>query len=79
MPVRMWRHGVHAFLEVLRHRLPDSLEHMLAFIYIAYAIMALLRETVPAFEDTWIECLGNSSIPTIFRLCLFIFAFRRPW
>ncbi|KAL2043723.1 hypothetical protein N7G274_003242 [Stereocaulon virgatum] len=59
MPARMWRHGIHAFLEVLRHRLPDSLEHMLAFIYIAYTMMALLYETVPAFEDTWIECLGD--------------------
>ena len=55
----MWRHGVHAFLEVLRHRLPDSLEHMLAFIYIAYSMMALLYETVSTFEDTWIECLGD--------------------
>ena len=60
MPARMWRHGIHAFLEVLRHRLPESLEHMLSFIYIAYSMMALLFETVPAFEDTWIECLGNS-------------------
>ena len=59
MPARMWRHGFHAFLEVLRHRLPDSLDHMLAFIYIAYTMMALLYETVPSFEDTWIECLGN--------------------
>ena len=58
MPARMWRHGIHAFLEVLRHRLPESLEHMLAFIYIAYSMMALLYETVSIFEDTWIECLG---------------------
>ena len=61
MPARMWRHGIHAFLEVLRHRLPESLEHMLAFIYIAYSMMALLYETVSTFEDTWIECLGNSA------------------
>ena len=59
MPARMWRHGIHAFLEVLRHRLPASLDHMLAFIYIAYSMMALLYETVPSFEDTWIECLGD--------------------
>ena len=32
---------------------------MLAFIYIAYSTMALLYETVPSFEDTWIECLGD--------------------
>ena len=59
MPASMWRHGIHAFLEVLRYRLPDSLEHMLAFIYIAYSMMALLYETVPTFEDVWIECLGD--------------------
>lgn len=55
----MWRHGIHSFLELLRHRLPASLEHMLTFIYLAYSMMALLYETVPAFEDTWIECLGD--------------------
>ncbi len=59
MPARMWRHGIHSFLELLRHRLPASLEHMLTFIYLAYAMMALLFETVPTFEDTWIECLGD--------------------
>lgn len=59
MPARMWKHGIHSFLELLRHRLPASLEHMLAFIYLAYSMMALLYETVPAFEDTWIECLGD--------------------
>ena len=48
MPARMWRHGIHSFLEILRHRLPDSLDHMLAFIHIAYSMMALLYETVTA-------------------------------
>ena len=59
MPARMWRHGIHSFLELLRARLPSSREHMLTFICLAYAMMALLYETVPAFEDTWIECLGD--------------------
>ena len=59
MPARMWRHGIHSFLEVLRHRLPESLDHMLAFIYIAYSMVALLYETVSPFESTWIECLGD--------------------
>ncbi|MCJ1456853.1 hypothetical protein MMC28_007219 [Mycoblastus sanguinarius] len=58
----MWRHGIHAFLEVLRHRLPESQEHILAFIYIAYSMMTLLYETVPTFEDTWIECLGKVTV-----------------
>ena len=26
--------------------------------YSTYSMMALLYETVPAFEDTWIECSG---------------------
>jgi len=59
MPARMWKHGIHSFLELLRHRLPESLDYMLAFIYLAYQMMALLYETVPTFEDTWIECLGD--------------------
>lgn len=79
MPARMWRHGIHAFLEVLRHRLPDSLEHMLAFIYIAYTMMALLYETVPAFEDTWIECLGKHWFPHIERPDILIVLFQVTW
>lgn len=59
MPARMWRHGVHSFLEVLRKRHPESQEHMDAFIILAYCIQSLLDETVPAFEETWIECKGD--------------------
>ena len=51
--------GIHSFLELLRHRLPDSLEQMLTFVYLAYSMMALLMESVPSFEETWIECLGD--------------------
>jgi hypothetical protein len=32
---------------------------MLSFIYLAYSMIALLYETAPAFEDIWIECLGD--------------------
>ena len=59
MPARMWRHSIHSFLELLRHRLPASLDHMLTFIYLAYSMMALLYETVLVFKDMWIESLGN--------------------
>lgn len=59
MPARMWRHGIHAFLEILQHRLPNNVEHMLAFIYIVYVLIASLYETAPTFKDTWIECLGD--------------------
>ncbi|KAK6495703.1 hypothetical protein TWF481_002750 [Arthrobotrys musiformis] len=59
MPASMWRHGIHNFLELLRHRLPESLEHMLAFICLAYSMMSLLYETVPVFANTWRECMGD--------------------
>jgi hypothetical protein len=61
MPARMWKHGIHSFLELLRRRLPESIDYMLTFISIAYNMMALLYETVsgPDFEVTWIECLGD--------------------
>jgi len=52
MPARMWKHGIHSFLECLRHRLPESSEYMLAFFYLAYQMMGLLYETVPSFENT---------------------------
>ena len=57
----MWQHGIHSFLELLRYRLPDSLDHMLAF-YLAYSMMALLVESVPSFEETWIEYLEDSNV-----------------
>jgi hypothetical protein len=59
MPARMWKHGIGSFLELLKRRLPDSIDYMLAFIYLAYQMIALFYETVPDFEDTWIECLGD--------------------
>ncbi|RMY01034.1 hypothetical protein D0867_11531 [Hortaea werneckii] len=59
MPARMWKHAIHSFLEVLRHRRPDSHEYMLAFVYLTYQMMTLLLETVPSFENTWVECLGD--------------------
>ena len=59
MPARMWRHGIHSFLELLRHRLPDSLDHMLAFVYLVYSMMALLMESVPSSTEMWIEPLGD--------------------
>lgn len=56
MPARVWRHCIYSFLELQRHRLPASLHYMVAFIYLAYSMMTLLLETVPAFEDYRIEC-----------------------
>ncbi|RTE68536.1 hypothetical protein BHE90_017086, partial [Fusarium euwallaceae] len=65
MPARMWRHGIHSFLELLRHRLPASLEHMLELLYLAYNIVALLYETVPAFKDIWMLSKAPNSLAPI--------------
>ena len=59
IPARMWKHGIHSFLEVLRHRLPRRQQYMHAFIYLAYQMMALLFEAVLEFSDVWKECLGD--------------------
>jgi hypothetical protein len=59
MSARMWKHDIHAFLELLRRGKPESQDYMLSFTYLAYQMIALLAETVPRFVDTWIECLGD--------------------
>ncbi|EPS34641.1 hypothetical protein PDE_09605 [Penicillium oxalicum 114-2] len=59
MPGRMWRHGIQSFLELFRRRLPESREFLLNFLYMAYSMMTLLLESVPAFRHFWIECLGE--------------------
>ncbi|RMY62355.1 hypothetical protein D0865_00477 [Hortaea werneckii] len=59
MFARMWRYAIQSLFEVLRHRRPDSHEYMLSFICLAYQMMALFLETVPNFEDIWVECLGD--------------------
>lgn len=59
MLARMWCYDIHSFLELLRHQLPDSWEHTLTFLHLAYSMITLLLESIPAFEDTWIECLGD--------------------
>jgi len=48
---RLWRHGICIFLEVLEHRLPRLINYIITFVNIAYEIMALLQETVPAFQE----------------------------
>jgi hypothetical protein len=68
MPGRMWRIGIHPFLEELRLRLPvddqdlqDTRDYMVAFFHLCYQVMELLYEMIPAFERTWVECLGDLS------------------
>ncbi|KAI1613033.1 hypothetical protein EDD36DRAFT_253325 [Exophiala viscosa] len=59
MPARMWRDGIKGFLELLRRRLPESLEHMLTFVYVANQMMNLQMEEVPECSETWSECLED--------------------
>jgi hypothetical protein len=42
IPALMWKHSIHSFLELLRRRLPDSIDYILAVIYLAYQMMTLL-------------------------------------
>lgn len=58
LPARICRYGILDFVELLKRRLPDSRDHMLTFICQAYQTMALFYETAPAYEITWIQCLG---------------------
>lgn len=59
MPTRMWRYGIYAFLELLCQKLPALLVFMLSFLYLTYSMMTVLLDSVPAFKDTWTECLGT--------------------
>lgn len=54
-PTRLWKYGIHPFLKFLRKKLPISLDLLIAFTTFAYHSIALLLETVPQFEDAWIE------------------------
>jgi hypothetical protein len=58
---RMWKHGIHTLLELLRHQLPRSREFMIQFISHSYQMMSSLLQSVPAFKYTWAERLGDLS------------------
>ncbi|KAL6154016.1 hypothetical protein ACJBU6_07305 [Exserohilum turcicum] len=59
MPARMWKHGIHSFLELLQQHLPESIDYMLQFYLFAHQMMALLHKKVPEFEDTWKKYLDD--------------------
>ncbi|KAL6690127.1 hypothetical protein J3F84DRAFT_405410 [Trichoderma pleuroticola] len=63
MPARMWRHGIHSFLELLRHHLPDLMEYMLTFIYLAYTMMehmlTFIYMTYTMMALLYETCLGD--------------------
>ena len=59
LPARLWSHGIQGLLTILYSRSPASLDYVVVFIQTAYSTMTLFLETVPTFEDTWTECLGD--------------------
>jgi len=67
MPNRLWKHAIYDCLEILRRSICETsarkqdpaMEHFLHFFCIAYQMVALLYETVPAFKNTWTERLGD--------------------
>jgi hypothetical protein len=52
MPARMWKHGIHSFLELFRKHLPDSIKYMRQFLDLANQVLKELYRKIPAFEDT---------------------------
>lgn len=59
MPARMWRHVIHTFLELSRHDLPNSIEHMVSFLYLSHSMAALLKKVGPDFTEIWRGRLGD--------------------
>ncbi|KAJ5389779.1 uncharacterized protein N7496_000847 [Penicillium cataractarum] len=59
MPARMWRYGIHLFLDLLLENLPDSLDFLIEFTQLAYSMMTLCLESFEVFCDIWMECLGD--------------------
>jgi hypothetical protein len=66
MPSRLWRHGIHEFLEFNRHRLETEggiLQHMMATFFMDYNMLALLWETaVPIQEPSPVVVKSNTQM-----------------
>ena len=61
MPEQLWC-SIHSIAGFFSSRLPDSHDHMLAFLYPTYKLMTVLFEKVPAFKKIWAQCLGDLSM-----------------
>ncbi|QSL67078.1 hypothetical protein MERGE_001465 [Pneumocystis wakefieldiae] len=59
IPARLWRNSIYTYLEILRSQLPYTIEHLISYILFSYSQITVLLETVSAFENEWIECLGD--------------------
>jgi len=55
MPYRMWQHGIHSFLKLLRaadlHQ--PHLEHMTTFLHYVKQLMTALHENLPCMDEEW--------------------------
>jgi serine/threonine protein kinase len=57
VPDRMWYNGIYSLLELRRRH---SVHHSLAFLRLAYSMVALIRQHAPSNEDhPWTEMLGD--------------------
>lgn len=68
---RVWEQRVFAHLHMLRNRLPESLEHLDAFIYYAHGILTSLQELPGASWYLWVKIqakLACFRYGTIFQL-----------
>jgi hypothetical protein len=68
MPAHMWRHGIHAFLKLFRHRLPETFEYIPAFIYLAYQ-MAILHKIMTHTVVGGLLSRNKETAGTDFHFC----------
>jgi hypothetical protein len=62
MPARMWEHGLHGFLELLRSQMPGTSKHMLEYLDHAYSVLDDLGKHVPSLSSEWIECANGLNV-----------------
>ena len=62
MPSRMWDHGINGFLNILRHQMPGTAEHMLAYLNFAYSMLEDLSTQVPSLASEWVECVKGLNV-----------------
>lgn len=54
-----WQRCIYSQLEMLRSRLPESLEHLETFMYYIYGLLGSLQEIQGADRQVWIEAQGD--------------------
>ncbi|OAL23113.1 hypothetical protein AYO22_06606 [Fonsecaea multimorphosa] len=59
LPGRLWRNGNKALLEILRHRIPDHLENMIAYIDLSFDMLTDLDAEFPELGESWADCMHD--------------------